>query len=346
MASSVNGFGSVQAPMRRCLSCLLFVLPFFQHSVASGQTRASSSPATEPASPNYDIASFADELHRLSRALGNHPSKNQMGELRDSLPKRWSVTTSDGAYSISTQRLRNELTSLSAADAKLWVDNLAKEVGSYSTTATTVAENNAARTKLNAILARKEFAGVAPPSAWEILKQRVRLWILRQLLSLFEAVQRHPIGGRIVFWVILVGGVLAIAVWLLRFLAGSDRLAALPRHQPVGVSRTWQEWLRAAREAANRGDFREAVHSAYWAGIVRLQDIGVVPRDRTKTPREYLRLASEPKPAASIASPAPQKPLADLTSRLERFWYANHEAKAEDFQESLRELEALGCRLD
>ena len=311
--------------------------------MAFGQSSVASTSSQQPQT-TYDLASFQSELQRLSRALGNHPSTNKMAELRDSLPKRWTITTSEGAYNISSQPLRNQLTTLSSTEAKVWVDNLEQEIETSSETGG--AEARSARARLEGILARKEFSAVRPPSAWELLKQRIRLWIERQLLRLLGSIGRHPIGGQILFWLILVGGVLAIGVWVFRLLTRGDQLAALPRSELVGVTRSWQEWLRAAREAANRGDFREAVHSAYWAGIARLEDVGVVPRDRTKTPREYLRLATEPAPAALAAAAAPQRPLAGLTSTLERVWYARREAVAEDYRESLRQLEALGCQLD
>jgi hypothetical protein len=165
-------------------------------------------------------------------------------------------------------------------------------------------------------------------------------------MRLFGGIGRHPIGGAILFWFIMVAGVGAIALWMFRFFASRDRLDSLPPSQSVHASRTWQEWIRASREAAHRGDFREAVHSAYWAGIVRLEDTGAVPRDRTKTPREYLRLVTDPLAGELPSDPSPREPLAALTSRFERTWYANRGAGPEDFRESLRQLEALGCQLE
>ena len=40
-----------------------------------------------------------------------------------------------------------------------------------------------------------------------------------------------------------------------------------------------------------------------------------------------------------------KEPLRILTSKMERSWYAGRGASAEDFQDSLRQLEALGCPL-
>jgi hypothetical protein len=140
--------------------------------------------------------------------------------------------------------------------------------------------------------------------------------------------------------------VLCVAIWLVRFLQSRDRFDTLASSGSVIAPRTWQEWIRMAREAANRGDYREGVHSAYWAGIVRLEDSGVLPRDRTRTPREYLRLVTEPSSGELLSRPMHREPLAALTSRLERIWYANRGAGPEDFHDSLRQLEALGCPLE
>ena len=135
-------------------------------------------------------------------------------------------------------------------------------------------------------------------------------------------------------------------MWLFRFMVSRDRIDSLPPGEIVASTRTWQEWVRAAREAANRNDFREAVHSAYWAGITRLEDNGVLPKDRTKTPREYLRLVSEPSPHELAPRPIYREPLAELTKHLERIWYANRGAGPDDFRDTLRQLEALGCPLE
>ncbi|MGA8223896.1 MAG: DUF4129 domain-containing protein [Candidatus Acidiferrales bacterium] len=267
-----------------------------------------------------------------------------MRALRDSLPESWTVSTAERTYSISTEPLRNELAAKSSARAKIWVDHLAAEVESFATAK--AVSSRETRAELDHILARPEFTGVRPPTPWELLRQRITAWLGRQLDKIFGAIGRHPIGGEILFWLIILAGVGGIAVALIRYLASRDRMNALSKGESMVTARLWQEWIRSAREAANRGDFREAVHSAYWAGIVKLEDIGALPRDRTKTPREYLGLVTQ-EPATALAPAIPvREPLAALTSRLERVWYANRGASPEDFRESLKQLEALGCRLE
>jgi hypothetical protein len=55
---------------------------------------------------------------------------------------------------------------------------------------------------------------------------------------------------------------------------------------------------------------------------------------------------AEPAPGELAARPAHREPLAALTSRLERIWYANRGAGPDDFRESLHQVEALGCQLE
>ena len=94
--------------------------------------------------------------------------------------------------------------------------------------------------------------------------------------------------------------------------------------------------MEASRAAAERGDWREAVHLAYWAGISFLEAQGLWRPDRARTPREYLRLL----PPANTARPALQA----LTRSFEQIWNAQRPASDSDYGAALSHLEALGCR--
>jgi hypothetical protein len=330
--------------MNRCLFFALVLVFTHRSPVLAGQAKGPSSNPDSSANAVYDAKSFALELHRLTAVLQKKPSTNEMVALRDSLPRRWNVSTPEGTYSVSSEPLRNHLTALSNAQAHEWIENLAAEV--EASTKAPAASTTQASAELDHILARQEFKGVRPPNAWDLFRQRMAAWLESMLLKLFGSIGRHPIGGRIVFWLIMIGAVVFVALWLIRFLQSRDRMDTLASSTSVIAPRTWQEWIRLAREAANRGDYREAVHSAYWAGIVRLEDSGVFPRDRARTPREYLRLVNNPSPGELAPRPMHREPLTALTSRLERIWYANRGAGPEDFQDSLRQLEALGCPLE
>ena len=264
--------------------------------------------------------------------------------MRDSLPKKWVVVTAQRDYPISTEYLRGQLAADKAGAAKEWMDHLEREFEGFNAQEAAAPTN--ARAELKKILSSEEYAAVRPPSEWELLRERIAAWITRQILKLFGGMQRYPTAGKFLFWGVVVGGVLFVGYWLFRFLASRERLEQLPESSVTFPTRSWQEWIRAAREAAGRGDFREAVHSTYWAGIVRLEDLGMVPKDRAKTPREYLRSLREPANEEGPKAGTVRESLAGLTERLERIWYANRGARQEDFSESLKQLEALGCPLE
>jgi hypothetical protein len=329
--------------MIRRFSLSFLLLVFAGTSRALPSEQVSAPPPVNPADSAYDAASFAEELHRIAAIIGKKPKTQEIEALRDALTPHWAVSTPDGTFSISTEPLRNQLTPSSLDKAEVWVIHLAEEAESSTKFGQSFPQ---ARVELDRILARPEFAAVRPPTAWELFRQRLAAWLERLLGRLFGGIARHPIGGEILFWLIIIVAVGAIAAWVFRFLASRDRRPSLPQSQSVVAVRTWQEWIRAAREAANAGNYREAVHSAYWAGIVRLEDAGVIPKDRAKTPREYLRLVTEPAPGQLAASPTHRDQLTALTRKLELTWYANRGASPEDFKESLRQLEALGCSLE
>lgn len=327
---------------RRCL--MLFFIGSVCCRLVFAEAPSAASPSTAAADSTYDSVSFAAELHRIADVLKKNPSNHDMVVLRDSLPKQWTVITPRRTYSIFSQPLDHLLAMNSTPSALSWVNHLADQIEAFNAPAGVA--RSAARPELERILARPEFAGVRPPNAWDRLRERIAAWLERQLMKILESIGQHPVTGKIVFWVLIFVGVALIALWVFRFLERRDLLHALPPSEIIAASRTWQEWIRHAREAANRGDFREAVHSAYWAGIVRLEDAGIVPKDRSKTPREYLRIVTEPNAYELSTRPTYREPLSSLTSRLERVWYANRAATSEDFLESLRQLEALGCQLE
>jgi hypothetical protein len=329
--------------MKPCVFPILLVLcsPICCGASAGPQSAGVSSPQSSTGKI-YDVSSLVAELHRLDVALQGKPSAAKIEELRKSVPSSWTVSTPEHTYSISTKHLRDRMNASSTAKAEIWVEELQAEIESSEGYPTNPVS---ARPELNKILAGPGFEGVHPPNALDLFRQRVAAWLGRMFLRLFENISRHPIGAEFLFWLLLIAGVAFVALCLFRYLSrGSDMNSFKPTSSIV-TTRTWQDWIRAARQAADRGDFREAVHSAYWAGIARLEETGALTRDRAKTPREYLRLVKT-RSAAGDARENYKEPLTTLTSRMERIWYANREAKPEDFSDSLRQLEALGCPLE
>ena len=220
-----------------------------------------------------------------------------------------------------------------ARDAKAWLEYLAAHLDGFSR-ATDTPRN--ARAKLDRILARREFAGIGPPSAWELLRERIAAWMADLLRRIFEFLGVDSASGAILFWVLLAGAVGALVFLLLRSWMRGERTEPLTSAGRGVHARTSLDWIRTARAAAEQSDWRRAIQCAYWAGIVHLEEAGTLPRNRAQTPREYLRL---------LAPSASSTPLGALTTRLERFWYARSPAGAQDFAACLDSLEALGCRV-
>lgn len=281
------------------------------------------------ASPGSLIA----ELRLLEQSVEDGGART----LSRNLPDFWAVEASGRRYSIPTAPLRSIASSNARSSddqARRWLDNLAAELESYHEPSSAP---QSARTQLNQILARREFAAVRPPTWWQLIEQRFLDWLVGIIRSIVSFAKAHPTGGTILFWLASAAAVAVLVFLLLRFWTHRNQ-APLSQQEPAPVSRTWQQWIHAAKVAADRGDLREAIHCAYWAAVIRLQDAQLLPADSTRTPREYLRLI--PAAADSLA------PLAALTSALERFWYAAHPATADDLRQSFDHLEALGCRLD
>jgi hypothetical protein len=313
---------------------------------SSGSSAKSKEAGFDSAAKNRteDILSFIKELQELSDSLDD-PSAEDMAKMRSSLPASWTLHTSDGDYVVSSAPIDKALEEGKSEDAQDWADHMLTQVSGY--VEPRPSSNADARQELDKILGSSEFAAVHPPSAWALFRQRLSAWLERMLGKIFSGLGRYPITGEILFWTILLLAVSFLARLLFRFLVSRDRMQVLGEQEVVFTNRTWQEWIRLAKVAAARRDFREAVHSTYWAGIARLEDEAALPKDRSKTPREYLGLVDRPSQHELTARPTSYKePLKELTTRLERVWYANRGAGPEDFAEALRQLKALGCQVE
>lgn len=284
-----------------------------------------------------DPASLAAEL----RHLGAQIDQGQAASVLAALPPAWEVDTGSGRHNISTAPLRKLLMkpATDAGRAKAWLEYLAAHLDGFATAPRAPRDASA---KLERILARREFAGIGPPSAWELLRQRIAAWVQNLLRRIFARIPTDSTAGAILTWMLLAGGVGALGCLLVLMWKRDDRAGLLPADSLRARARTSLDWIRAAREAAAQRDWRRAVQCAYWAGIVGLEETGALPSDRTRTPREYLRLLAPSSPNAASPFAAP---LAALTARLERFWYARSSAGADDFAACLDSLEALGCQV-
>ncbi len=284
-----------------------------------------------PLSAASDALAVAAELRRLEMQLDR-------GETAAAVPAEWDIAGPEGSFVISSKPLRQLLAARDSSHAKEWLEHLAEHLDGSS--AGPRSSGNAKR-ELTRILARREFEGVRPPSQWELLQERIREWLGRFFERLFGFVAQYPTETKVFFWTLIGGAVLAFLIWLFRRWDRTELVTI--KIASDAAPRTSNQWILAARAFSSQGDFRKAIQCTYWAAIVRLEEIGTLPRNRPHTPREYLGLLSTARGGG--ASPF-SAPLAALTTQLERCWYAGKSATAQDYSACLTALEAFGCRVD
>jgi hypothetical protein len=331
------------------LVAILFAFAVFHPAAA--QTAQPAPPST--AIPAYDSQTFIQELGRLKAGLESaRLSTESLRSYREALPEAWAVDAGGRHYEVPTDLLvsrivkaerQPEIRGQQVDEARGYLDALASETESLS--GETPPSSDAARAKLNAILARSEYAHVQQESWWDKLRAQLTEILANALLRILRGVGGQASLGYELLWIGICAAAILIAYWIFRRWFRAARVQEMDLQAAAVPARSWQEWIFAAREAAGRGDYRIAVHCAYWAGIARLQDLGALAPDRAKTPREYLIALTKSKLVLPETLATRQQALTLLTSRLEKIWYGYQIATEADFRDSLTQLETLGCHL-
>ena len=288
----------------------------------------------------YSPESFAAELDNLERSLDQGAAPVAAG-----LPEEWEVNTATHSYSIPSDALKTHLRESKLDSARDWIAQTRNHVQSFIITS----PQNSARDKeaLRAILARPEFKDVAPPNMVQRWMQSLQAWINQWLSRIFQLAAQHPTGSQVLFWTVISAAVLALGFWLYNLFERTDRIPT--PHDPPSLEHkllSWQEWLLAARDAAAKGDHRQAIRNGYWVAIARLQQDRAARINFTDTPRERLRLLAQSSRKVAALPATQLEPLSRITTSLERFWYAKLPVNADDVAQSFENLEALGCKAD
>jgi hypothetical protein len=345
-------FNWISSPSARILQALAVIL-FALIAIHVGAARTTESVSQSSAGPTYDAESFVKELGRLKADLeSTRKSTETLRTFRESLPKAWSVEAGGSHYDVPTDLLvsrlvkaekQPELRGQQIDQAREYLDALAAETGSLS--GQPPPRSDSARAKLDAILARPEYAHTRQESWWENLRARINEILYNALVRILGRVGGQASLGYVLLWIGICVAAVLIAYWIFRRWFRTARGVEMALQAVAVPLRSWQEWVFAAREAAGRADYRMAIHCAYWGGIARLQDLGALAPDRAKTPREYLRALHKAKLILPEALATRHQALSLLTSRLEKIWYGYQIATEADFHDSLTQLEILGCHL-
>lgn len=291
------------------------------------------------------LSQYRQQLHQLAEQVHSlQQNPEQAGSVIAAIPDQETVDTGNGNVTVSYRDLKNELTELSKPDSKqkaqrlqqaeTYLLRLETDAAGYNQTP---ADIPAARQKLAQILSRREFKNVHGPGLKETLLAKLYRW----LSCLLGHLHFGRLGGFSVLQVLvylLIGvALLLLLLWTLNHLRRKQEEPQYREIVPFSPSaKSWRAWLAEARSYADKQDWRNAIHFAYWAGISFLESGGAWKPNRARTPREYLRLLSSRNPN--------YPPLSSLTKKFEIVWYGDRPAAQQDFEESLGQLEKLGCR--
>ena len=275
----------------------------------------------------------AREIERLQEAAPG-PATDVVARL----PRVWRVQTPELAADISTDWIRRDLFAWQqrpdAGARRDLLDRLRHLRREAASALAPPADAAAARAEMTRILADPAFRGARGPSWFDRLQQRILRFLQRVLFGAIGSSVIPTVTTVLVYGLIALVAIL-VALRLMRSVRrGSEADLALAIGPPA-QARPWSDWLTDARQAAAEGDWAQAIRRAYWCGIAYLESQGAWRPDRSRTPREYVRLLPEASPQAAT--------LASMTRLLERAWYGADAADEARYTQALAQLKELGC---
>ena len=296
--------------------------------------------AQEPSAntvPELTLEQYREELDRCAGAI-QQPS--QIRQLQDSLPPVWVVRVGEKRLEVPTEPIRSQLQQLhggnsqGAARALRSLLNGMKEEAAEMGRSERRLSPAKVQATLEEILRRKEFRSARGPSDMEMLTARISRWLVENLARLLSKLPLGARTGNIIVWSFIVLAFLALCYMAWKWIIGWQPAEAAKPAAPSAPSDA-RQWVQEALAAAERGDYRAALHCAYWAVIARLEDLGRLSRDRARTPRESLRLLE--------SQPGDHGVLHALTAIFERVWYGYRAASEADWAGAKELLEKIGC---
>jgi hypothetical protein len=296
------------------------------------------------AAESMGLEEYISELDRCSAALANSgDDPAPLRKLEMSLPSQWEVRVADQQYTVAADWLRADLARAEAAPLRdRWaVEQAEREIRSRREAAQELAQSASGRNleetraQLNRILAAKEFQAIHGPTWFDRLRARILDWIVRQVEKLVGRIGHGRAIGNAIAWTVITLSTLLLLLWMVRSTMRGARQSEIDLRGANLVGQDWRSWLREARAAAARSDYRSAIHAGYWAAIARLEEANLLTENRARTPRESLHLIQRESPEYA--------PLLQLTRRFELVWYGYRSADSADWSDLLEQLERLGC---
>jgi len=297
--------------------------------------------AFSAAGSHMSLDEYRTELRRLSASTEFLKADSRLAaKVAVELPPQWTVQAEGRTFEIDNGWLKGKLQTFNKRPS----DQLLSQIDSHILTLLADAEAfqqpardlSHERAILRKILSRREFDNVHGPTAWDRLKRRITLFLLR-LLERTLGYSSFADVGRYFIWGLLAAAVLVLGFWVLRTLKKAAEIQTVLPEGETASAKRWPVWKAEAEAAAHQGHWREAVHLAYWAAISFLEERETWRPDRARTPREYVLLLS---PLSEYRGE-----LSTLTRQFESIWYGEQAAGPDSYAETVAHLERLGCRL-
>jgi len=316
---------------------LLTLLPHAFSCLAQQQTAAPST--SQSSAQEFNPSEYFAELDRCSATMKN---EEKVSQLRQSLPPSWTVRVGESRVEVSTGWLRESLQRMEdkPENSKTTRAEIQARLNSLKTAAGDLAavsekkDSSDARARLKEIFARQEFHQTQGPNPFQLWIRHAVRWLGEKIVRALMRLHVSRKNGNIFAWGVIAIAFVLLGVWIYRRLAKATAAAQLKTEDKPAPSDT-RQWLADALSAAERGDFREAIHCGYWAAVASLEDHRLLERDRARTPRESLRLLG--------SHPTQQAMLGDLTRHFELIWYGYRPALREDWSDARTLLEKMGC---
>lgn len=290
---------------------------------------------------DLSVTEYQRQLDEIAGQVKSAESDSDFSFISNCLPDHWTIQRGASRFEIGSWAVRNDLYEIQKEkdpderkdeieELETSLKNMRDQAGRYDESSFP-----SERDRLNRILSKPEYRHAIGPGWQDQFKDRVYAFLLRILGVSIEHSSEILTLLRLLGWAIVLFVLALLMRVLLRWLTVDPGSSIASGRMAVSATH-WTDWLEQARLAASENDWRRAIHFAYWAAISHLEAEGCWPADRARTPREYVRLMSEEGERRSL--------LVKLTRKFEYFWYAQHSATQTEYQETLTELESLGCR--
>jgi hypothetical protein len=248
-----------------------FAIAFLFAIPPAARSAGDTSPS-EQTPQEVDLVSYRAQLQAWHGELTRAASQPaEISRLRETLPKSLIVRVGEGRVKVSNEWLDAGLAQMqsnpkNAANVARELERRLSDLKAATAVPGERGEASAAEAsaKLNTIFGRREFRGMSGRSELELLWRRIGKWILTHLAKLLGPLFVNREISSLIVWVLIGIALLLLARWAWIILAPTARNRDV--EAKVAPFRDIQRrWLRDALAAAERGDYREAIHCGYCA---------------------------------------------------------------------------------